>query len=133
MSRTVISNLLGLLGAVIGGAIGYAGFRYAASQGFYAMILPGGLLGLGCGALALHRSQARGIACLIAGLIFGLFSEWRISRLQDDLGAFVSHIPSFDMITMLMIGVGALLAYWSGRDDWGLLDRFIRKPPNVGG
>ena len=131
MSRNVVSNLFGFLGAVVGGAVGYAGFRYAFHHGFYAMILPGGLLGLGCGALAFHRSRGRGTACLIAGLALGLFAEWRISIWQDDPGKFLSKIPSFDMVTLLMIGAGGLLAYWSGRDDWGLLQRLGWKPPRI--
>ena len=60
MSRTMVSNLLGLGGAVIGGVVGYAGFRFAWSRGFYAMILPGGLLGLGCGGAGASSFASKG-------------------------------------------------------------------------
>jgi hypothetical protein len=43
------SEFLVLLGAAIGGALGYVLFFWIAGQGFYGLALPGGLLGLGAG------------------------------------------------------------------------------------
>lgn len=42
-------NGLVLLGAVSGGLLGYLGFFWLVHQGFYGLILPGGLLGIGAG------------------------------------------------------------------------------------
>ena len=63
----VVSASLGLAGAVAGGAIGYFVFMWMARQGFYAMILPGALLGLGCGLASRRRSAVLGIACGATG------------------------------------------------------------------
>jgi hypothetical protein len=133
MPRNVVSNLLGFLGAIVGGVIGYLGYRFALRYGLYAMILPGGLLGLGCGALAMHRSVWRGVACLVAGLALGLFAEWKSFWVNKTLGEFLAAIPGFDPMTMIMIGVGGLLAFWCGRDDWGVLYRSMRRSPGSDG
>jgi len=43
-----IRNLLaGILGAAAGGILGYFAFFWIAGQGFYALMVPGGLVGLG--------------------------------------------------------------------------------------
>jgi hypothetical protein len=42
----VVHLLRGLVGAVVGGVTGYYAFGWALSQGYYAMVVPGALLGL---------------------------------------------------------------------------------------
>ena len=37
------------IGALAGGTLGYFAFFWIAAQGLYALVLPGGLLGLGAG------------------------------------------------------------------------------------
>ena len=114
----VISNLLGLVGAVLGGIVGYFAFTWAASHGFYAMIAPGGLLGIGCGLLARHPSRIRGIVCAVAGLGLGLFSEWKVFPfVADDSFLYLAkNIPKLSPITDLMIGFGAVVGYWGGKE-----------------
>src|SRR5262249_40155099 len=92
MSRSLLSNLLGLVGAAVGGAIGYFAFRWFCKQGFYAMVLPGGMLGLGCLILARHRSMARGIVCGVAAVALGLFTEWRHFWANRTLGQFLTEV-----------------------------------------
>ncbi len=74
---SIVSNTLGLIGAAAGGVFGYVLFMWISRQGFYALIVPGGMLGLGCGLLARHPSMARGIVCGVAGLGLGLYTEWK--------------------------------------------------------
>ena len=62
MKRLLISNLLGLVGAAIGGVLGFYTFGWLEDHGFYGLAIPGAFLGLGCGLLAQHRSRPRGIA-----------------------------------------------------------------------
>jgi hypothetical protein len=126
----VVSAFLGLIGAVVGGALGFFAFGWALRQGFYAMILPGGLLGIGCALLSREHSFPRGIACGVAALALGLFSEWKYRPFAADerFAYFLSHMNKLDApgITYLMIGLGALMAVWIGKDA-GL--RRIFPPP----
>ena len=46
----VVGAVLGLGGAVVGAFLGYLLFVAIAGQGFYAIVLPGALAGVGCGA-----------------------------------------------------------------------------------
>jgi len=58
-------HILLLLGAFAGGLVGYFGFLWIARQGFYALVLPGGLLGVGA---SLFRNKSTGI-CILCGLV----------------------------------------------------------------
>lgn len=120
----IVSIALGLIGAVAGGALGFFLFGWALRQGFYAMILPGGLLGIGCALLSWKPSVPRGIACGIAALGLGFFTEWwwyRPFGADRSLSYFLAHIGQLDAsgITYLMIGLGALIAVWIGKDAGG--------------
>lgn len=114
----IISNVLGLIGAAAGGVFGYVVFWWFVRHGFYAMMVPSGMLGLGCGLLARHRSQARGVVCGLAALGLGLYTDWTFEKFPADgsFGYFLRHIHQLDLVSQLMIGVGALIAYWLGRD-----------------
>jgi hypothetical protein len=116
-SGRIASNLLGLVGAVLGAILGYYTFRWIYHHGFYGMMIPGALLGLGCGSLARHPSAIRGAACAAAALALGLFAEWSVSyggRLG--LGEFFSEIAEPDLIAILMMAAGAYFAYLFGKD-----------------
>jgi len=73
----VVGTVLGLAGAVAGGILGYLLFMVIVRHGFYAIVLPGALVGIGCGALSGRKSTGLGIACAILGLAAGIFAEWR--------------------------------------------------------
>jgi hypothetical protein len=104
-------NSLALLGAGIGGLLGYVGFFWLARQGFYGLILPGGLLGMGAG-LAKSRSKYISVVCGLLALALGCFTEWRFADPDDGLGYFVSHLHEHSPITLIMIAAGALLGFW---------------------
>jgi hypothetical protein len=103
----------GLIGAMIGGTVGYFGFFWIAQQGFYALLLPPGLLGLGAGLCARRRSMPLAILCGITGLVLGLFTEWRFAPFAADesLPYFITHIHTLKPITLLLVAVGAFLSY----------------------
>ena len=50
-------DCLVLLGAVIGGLLGYVVFFWLAHQGFYGLVVPGGLLGIGAGLIPCSRGS----------------------------------------------------------------------------
>src|ERR1700746_2246238 len=92
--RQVASCVLGLIGAVIGGALGYYIFMWIASQGFYGLMIPGALLGLGCSFLTQTRSHVLGLICAVAASALGLYSEWKFSPFVADnsFGYFLRHV-----------------------------------------
>ena len=117
-SSRIASNLLGLVGATAGAILGYYTFGWIYHHRFYGMMIPGAMLGLGCGLLARHPSTLRGVACAIAALGLGLFIEWRFFPFIDDPGFryFLSNITELNTITLLMIPGGAFFAYLFGKD-----------------
>jgi hypothetical protein len=117
-SSRIASNLLGLAGAAAGAILGYYTFRWIYHHGFYGMMIPGAMLGLGCGFLARHPSTMRGVACAIAALGLGVFVEWSFFPFVDDPGFrfFVSNLSQLNTITIVMIVAGGFFAYLFGKD-----------------
>jgi len=117
-SSRIASNLLGAVGATAGAILGYYTFGWIYHRGFYGMMIPGAMLGLGCGLLARHPSTPRGAACAAAALGLGLFAEWSFFPFIDDPGFryFLSNIAELNTITLLMIPGGAFFAYLFGKD-----------------
>jgi hypothetical protein len=112
-----ISVALGLIGAVIGGAFGYLGFFWIARQGFYALILPGTLMGLGCGLLSRRKMLVLGIVCAVGALALGVFAEWRFAPFIADrgFGYFLTHLHQLRPVTLILIGLGGVLGFWFGQ------------------
>ena len=112
--RRVIAPLLSAFGAVLGGVLGHYAFRWIHSQGFYAPMVPGGLLGLGCAAFSGRRSIVRGILCGAAGIGLGLFSRWTVDAgpNADSFKEFATHFYELSPITLALITLGGLIAYW---------------------
>ncbi len=108
---------LGLVGAVAGGVAGYFVFLWIAQQGFYALVLPGAAVGLGCAVLSRGESRTLGVVCAVLSLPLGLFAEWRFAPFiaNDSLGYFLAHVYELQWITIIMIALGALFAYWLGK------------------
>lgn len=109
----------GLAGAAIGGAIGYAIFFWMAEQGFYALALPGALLGWGCSILSKRRSLTLATVCAVLALALGVVTEWRFAPFVKDesLGYFLTHMHDLKPVTLLMIGIGGALALWLSRGN----------------
>lgn len=106
-------TLLAIVGAALGGALGYFGFFWMARHGYYGLILPGGLLGLGA-SLGRTRSIWLAAGFGLAALALGIFTEWRFApfRKDDGLAYFLLHLADNDSVTLLMIGVGGVLGFW---------------------
>lgn len=112
-SNQSLTIALGLLGAAAGGYIGYFLFFWMARQGFYALALPGGMLGLVAGLGARERSPLLAVLCGIAGLMLGLFSEWRFAPFAADhsFTYFLTHVHTLQPVTLLMLALGVFLSY----------------------
>jgi hypothetical protein len=111
---------LGLLGAVAGGALGYFGFFFLARYGLYAIVLPGALVGLGCGGLSGGKSNLLGILCGLSGLLLGVFVDWRAGPFGVDpsLWFFVTHLHELPP-DLVLIALGGLCGFWFGRGREG--------------
>lgn len=113
----VLGPLLGIGGAVVGGFVGYWLFFVIAEQGFYALALPGVLIGLGCGALSGRKSTCLGIICGVLGLAAGILAEWRFAPFVADesLPYFLTHLGELTRVTQVLILLGVLCAFYFGR------------------
>lgn len=112
-----VSWLRGPVGLLAGGVLGYQAFFFLARQGFYAMILPGTMLGLGCGVLSGVRSLRLGIASGLSAVLLGIYTEWRFAPFvaDDSFSYFIWHLGSLKPVTLVMIAVGGLCGFWLGQ------------------
>jgi hypothetical protein len=115
----IVNALLGLVGAVAGGALGFFAFGWLLNRGYLAGMLPGGLLGLGCGLLSRRPSLARGIACGVAGLAVSLLAEayYHYFLVDPSLQYFFAHLRDLPSVDWFFIIMGTLLAFWIGKDS----------------
>ncbi len=122
-----VDMLLGIFGAVAGAVLGHLLVFAIATQGFYAIILPGALVGLGCGALSGRRSVALGIICGFLGLAAGIYTQWRLAPFIKDqsLSFYLGHLADVNRMSQIMILIGAAFAFWFGMGRKG--GAWIRK------
>ncbi|MGA2863467.1 MAG: hypothetical protein ABSF95_03160 [Verrucomicrobiota bacterium] len=106
--------LVGLMGAAAGGVLGCLAFRWIARQGFYALVLPGALAGLGGGLLVKDRSVLRGVVCGLFALGLGFFSDWRMAPFIGgrSFAYYLTHIHLLQPITLIMAAAGGVLGGW---------------------
>lgn len=106
-------DLLGLLGALSGGVLGYFGFVWLVGQGFYAMVLPGGLVGMGAG-LVKGGSIALAIASGIVALAVSLYAEWRVFPFAADesFSFFMQHLHEKAPMKLIMMAAGTAIGFW---------------------
>lgn len=114
----IVSNILGVVGAAVGGTLGYYVFTWCLSYSLYGMMIPGALLGLGCGLLSRHDSTARGVVCAVAAAVLSLVIEWKYFPFIADgsLSYLVTHVHQINPIHLLMMALGSAFAYWLGKD-----------------
>ena len=109
--------LKAIVGIVAGGLLGYIGFYLLLQLGLYAMIVPGAMIGLGCGAQSGARSLALGIVAGIVAFAFGVFIEWKFFPFVADgsFSFFVQHLGDLTGRAQLMIAAGTFAGFWFGR------------------
>jgi len=117
--KLVPNNLLALLGAAIGGALGYLIFFFFSGNGFYGLIIPGGLLGIGA-AVFKSRSLVIAIVCGLSAVALGLFTEWHFFPFLADgsFGYFLAHFYQLNATTLVMIAVGGAIGFWAPFRNW---------------
>ncbi len=134
MVKTLLEAVMSLVGAAIGAAVGVFLFVWLKHRGYYGLVIPGAMLGLGCNLLSRRRSIVRGAVAGVAASLVGLLSEWKFfPRNNDSLEYFVTHPATVENVTWIMVGFGTLFAFWWGKDasPW-IGDRSsARKPRNI--
>jgi hypothetical protein len=134
MVNRLISTALGVIGGIMGGIFGSVLFFWIARQEVYAWVLPGAAVGLGCGLLARHKSVLRGFACAIAALALGLYTERMLEPLVDDRFRYlVMHLYEKKPIALILIGLGAALAFYLGMQAGFLAPRSDNVSSTAGG
>ena len=110
---------IGLLvvGAAVGGLVGVVGYFWLLKQGYYALVLPTGLVGVGCGQFARRPSNARGLVCALVGLAAGFTCDWKSTGGLKDMsfGEVLGQLGNFHPVTWLMLGLGTALSFSMGR------------------
>ncbi len=105
--------VIAIAGAAIGGALGYFGFHWMYSHGFCALVLPGGLLGLG-GSFSRTRAIWPSVCFGLAAFALGVFTEWKYFpfKKDDSFTYFLLHLHTTDPAMLLMVVIGTGLGFW---------------------
>lgn len=122
--------MLGVVGAAVGGVAGFYIAGWLARQNFYAMMIPGVLLGLGCGGFIRRRSIPLAVLAGIAALALGIFTEWKnFPFLKDDSFAyFLRNIFQLPPIKLIMLGLGGVGGIWFGLGSRAKSVSSVEKP-----
>ena len=113
-----VSFVRGIVGAVIGGTLGWFAFGWLLSQGFYALAFPGALVGLGFGTLSRRSMFVGGLFCAVAGFALMVACEWYHRPFSDDksLLYFVTHLHKLDnQFTYVLVAIGTAFSFWFGK------------------
>jgi hypothetical protein len=94
-------------------------FQFLLARQFYALALPGAVVGIGAGLVARGRSQTLAAICAAAAIVLAIVIEWQRAPFKEDgsFRYFATHLHQLDggAVKFVMIAVGALCAYWFGR------------------
>lgn len=109
----MVRNILAIGCGLLGGAAGYVGFIALLGQGFYALVLPGGLVGLAAGIVP-TQSRLVPLACGVLAIGAGLVAEHRYAPFVVDGGFiyFVRHAGDLQPVTQGLIALGGLIGFW---------------------
>jgi hypothetical protein len=106
----------GVLGGALGGVLGAIAFDYLLSQGIYAIVLPGVLIGMGSGLAMQRRNAVVGLLCAIAAGALTILLEWKHFPFVADhsLSYFVQHLHELKPTKLGLFALSIGLAYWFG-------------------
>jgi hypothetical protein len=109
--------LLAVAAGLGGGIVGHFLFIWMLQQGFYALLLPGALVGIAAGLVLKERSVPLIVICGLMGLAVGIFSEWRIGPFIADksFGYFIRHLPDLLPLTKLMLVLSPICGAYFAR------------------
>ena len=100
-----------VLGAAVGGFLGYHAYWWILSHGFFGLVLPGGLLAFGA-SLGRNRSVPLAVLCGIAATLLGFYADWKSYVVVYELEEYVRLIPNLSPVTLIMIALGGGLGFY---------------------
>lgn len=118
ITRTIGPNYPKAIAGAIGGAVaGAIGFWLMLQLGLYALIIPGAMIGLGCGAQSGAPSIPLAIIAAVMALCLTIFIEWYFFPFNADgsFGYFLRHLNELQPGTKLMAAAGTFAGFWFGR------------------
>ncbi len=117
-------NLMrGLVGAVLGAAIGAAAWKFLLSRGIYAPLLICGAAGIASGWLAIRRHLLLGVQAAVVGLFVQLLAEAWLRPFvdspvtpQDESSVFyfITHLHKLDPFYIGNVAIPALALWLAG-------------------
>jgi len=107
---------LAVAGTLAGAALGALAFWGLLKYGFYAIMLPGLLAGLGGGYPLKRRVIALGIFAAVVSLVTMVLAEWwnRPFVKDESLTFFLKHLDQLNRGAILMMVLGVAAAFWFG-------------------
>ena len=107
----------GTIGALLGAAIGGFVFFVLHDRGWYGLMIPGALTGLGFGLCSKRSFFSAGLFCAMIGLVVMLWCEWQIlPKFKDkEFAEFLRVVPRLDSGTKIMLAAGTIFAFWFGK------------------
>ena len=114
---------LGIFGALLGAVVSFFLFQFLIRRGLYFLVLPGALVGLGCGFAARSRSFALAIIAVAVAVPTAIFCEWKTDLYLCDDGETLMGIVEYisRMVELrgwklpVFVGLNGLIAFWFGR------------------
>jgi hypothetical protein len=113
----IVAHIRGLLGLLVGGVAGYYLFQWLISQGFYALAIPGAVMGLACGYASRIYSPVLAVACGLSAVLLSAFCEWKARPFVDGDGSFMyflTHMHQLTGLTLIMFVLSIVFAAWFG-------------------
>jgi hypothetical protein len=111
-----VAHLRGVLGLIVGAVAGYFVFHWLVGQGFYALALPGAMMGLACGYASRIRSPLLAVLCGLTAAVLLVVFEWKELPFIADrsLAYFLAHLHQLKSFTLIMLALGIVFASWFG-------------------
>lgn len=123
MSNFPVKNLLaGLVGAVVGGIVGFFIYQWLFNNGYSGPVVPPACVGLGFGLAARKRHIAFGFISAVLAVGATMFTVWKI-RLVDgtsftDFLEWYMDKNTFGWV-MVAIGIAMAFSFGMGRENYG--------------
>ena len=114
---------LGVFGALLGAVVSFFLFQFLTRRGLSFLVLPGALVGLGCGFAARSRSFALAIIAVAIAIPTAIACEWKTDRYLCDDGETLMGMVEYTsrMVELrgwklpVFVGLNGLIAFWFGR------------------